>query len=178
MGELVDLVDADGKIQIEALPREQAFANRDPDLYVPIAVAVVFNGLDQVLLQQRAWLKPVDGGKLDFVCGVISSGELPIDTAARESEEETAVIPENLQLVESGINRYGHYRSLFVGRTESTGKTVEWPNHEVEWAGMVALGQITELKTGWGYRTVGDFEEHLDMAIMHSMLSPDSDTAQ
>jgi len=164
VSELVDLVDEYGQVQVVGLPREEACANANPDLYVPIAVAVVFNGLGQVLVQQRAKTKKVDGGALDFVCGIVSSGEHPETTAARESFEETTVAPSNIQLIAEGINVYRRYRYLFVGQTDREGLTVATPNDEVEWAALMNPGLARLMVRGGRYKSVGDFRTHLSLA--------------
>lgn len=163
-GEIVDLVDADGNVQVVGLPREEACANQDPDLYVPIAVAVVFNGLGQVLVQQRSHRKLVDGGKLDLVCGIVASGEDPQETAARETMEETLVQPVGLRQIAAGVNVYRRYRHLFIGHSDQSGRTVTEANEEVEWAQFMNPVSARLMALGPRYRAVGDFREHLDLA--------------
>lgn len=164
MSELVDLVDEYGQVQVVGLPRAEACANTDPDLYVPIAVAVVFNAMGHVLVQQRSASKIVDRKCLDFVCGIVSSGENPAATAARESCEETSVVPVNIELIAEGINVYRRYRYLFVGETDRQGMTVSSPNDEVEWAGLMDPRQAEDLVRSGLFKAVGDFHAHLTMA--------------
>lgn len=163
MTEYVDLVDERGEVQVPYLTREEAFANRGPNLFVPIAVGVIFDGLGRVVTQQRSRHKPVDKNKLDLVCGVVSSGEQPEVTIVRETEEEVEVTPTDIVLIAEGVNIYKRYRYLLVGQTiESANITV--PNHEVEWAAMKTPDEIRAFIRTGQYTPVGDLIEHLALA--------------
>lgn len=166
MSELVALVDSSGAARTPGLPRDEAFerAQSDPELYIPIAVAVIFNGIGWVLVQKRAGGK-VDAGKLDLVCGIVPAGEDPADTAVRESIEETNVEPFGVRGIHQGVITPENYRHLFVGYSDRSGRTVTEPNAEVEWVRFMHHVAATALAGIKGQKAVFGFKEHLGLAI-------------
>ncbi len=77
MGELIDLVDADGRVQVKDVERDDAVDYGD--LYMQIVIVVIFNGLGEVLVHQRASNDEVavEAGKVDVICGAVQAGENP-----------------------------------------------------------------------------------------------------
>lgn len=131
MSKFVDLVDKNGHVQKYAVPRNES---RDhDDLYMQIAIVVVFDGLGQVLVQKRATEPNI--GAIDHICGAVDTGESPDQAAVREAAEETGITPCNIRLVTQGINEYGRYRYLFVGGA-TEGEPAGDPR-EVQWVGYL-----------------------------------------
>lgn len=125
----IDLVDKHGQIIKQNIPRNRSRAY--PDLYAQVVIVVLFDRRGRVLVHKRKVTKTVNPGDIDFVCGMVDTGETPLEAAVRESIEETGLHPENLRLVHQSINSYRRYRYLFVGT--ATGKPQPTTDHEVEW---------------------------------------------
>lgn len=163
MPERVDLVDSAGVIQERAVLRCEA---DESGLYVPIIIAVVFNGLRQALVQQRAMPKKDNPGDYDHICGAIWSGETPKEAAWREADEETGVVPQNLQLVVHGVNVYRRYRYLYVGEADEE-PCIKNPN-EVMWTGYMDPDELHAKRSSGELTFVAGFFE--DMALAREAL--------
>ena len=105
MPEFVDLVDAAGRVVSRGVPRGDA--DTAAGVHLRIVIVVVCNLRGQVLVHRRAASKSVDPGRIDHVCGVVSSGETPDQAARREAREELGVTLDGLWDVEQGVNAYG-----------------------------------------------------------------------
>lgn len=162
MSELVDLADKDGQIQLHAVPLHEAKQYYSEGLYLQIAIAVIFDSFGRVLAQRRAQTKKSDKGKIDHACGVVSSGETPLETASREVTEETGLRARNLQLVDQRVNSYRRFRYLFVG--ESEGKPGPVDLQEVEWAKFLSPEDLCAKQASGDWEYVGEFFEDLELA--------------
>ena len=118
--ELVDLVDASGKIQKKGVARDEI--ERYPDLHLQIAIAVAFNSEGKVLVQRRALTKNTCPGDLDHTCGALKSGETPEAAIHREALEETGLTFYDLKMVDQNLNSYNRYRYLLVARADGEPK--------------------------------------------------------
>lgn len=141
MSELVDLVNRDGEIVRRAVERDDA--EQYDGLHMQIVIAVITNGLGQVLVHERAKTKGVNPGDIDHVCGGILSGESPEAAAVREAKEEVGIEPKNLKVVREGVNPYGRYCYLLRGESDEL-PPAELDAAEVTWA---AYYPIDELRT-------------------------------
>lgn len=160
--ELVDLVDEDGQIQLRAVPLHEAKQHYAEGLYLQIAIAVIFDSFGRVLAHRRAQTKKSDKGKIDHACGVVSSGETPLETANREVAEETGVSTRNLKLVDQRINSYRRFRYLLVG--EGAGKPEPIDLREVEWVKFLSPEDLRAKKASGEWEYVEEFFEDLELA--------------
>lgn len=136
MTELVNLVDHEGRLQRAHVPRDQIEIT--DQLHLEIVIAIVFDSMNRVLAQQRSWKKKSLRGYVDHAaCGAIisNSDKNPIAAAYRELREETGVKPDDLRIIDSRVNPYGHYRHLAVGRSDAP-PVITRP-HEVEQVGYL-----------------------------------------
>jgi 8-oxo-dGTP pyrophosphatase MutT (NUDIX family) len=138
--ELVDLVDADGRIQRKAVPRSRSRDFISEGLYAQIILCVVWGPGATLLVQRRAAHADPYPGALDHVCGMVSTGEDSDVTAAREAHEETSVTLNHLSLVGEGLNCYGRYQYLYRG--EATRPVGEITDDGVEWAAYLTEEEI------------------------------------
>lgn len=165
MGELVDLVDACGRTRVAAVPIEQAHEYYSAGLHLQIAIAVVLRGRE-LLVQQRAYRKRSDRGLIDHVCGVVSSGESPDQTAIRECLEETTIAIGGLSHIHAGVNSYGRYRHLFLAEapTHSNVNVLDLDLREVEWADFVEERELRDWQNHGPYGFVDEFFADLQAA--------------
>ena len=138
--ERVDLVDSQGVIQKSGVLRSET--ELYPELHLQIVIGVIVNSSGEVLVHKRSKHKSVNPGDIDLVCGAVMSGEKPADAMVREAEEETGLIPQNVELVLEGLNSYNRYRYLFSGTAEGT------PSTDVKNAEWVKFLPLDELKAG------------------------------
>ncbi len=131
MTEHTDLVDKTGTVRKVGVPRHTV--DNHPGLHMQIVIAIIFDPLGRVLVQQRALGKKVCPGSMDHVCGGVHSGETPEQAALREALEETGVSPKNLRVIEQGLNEYNRFRHLLRGESD-TEPSVSNPQ-EVMWVG-------------------------------------------
>lgn len=117
MTELVDLVDATGRIVARAVPRGGPHAR---GMYVQIVVVIIRDAAGRILVHRRSMAKDVSAGALDHACGAILSGETPEAAARREAREETGVEISELRPVHAGVNVNGRWRHLFAATTDDT----------------------------------------------------------
>jgi 8-oxo-dGTP pyrophosphatase MutT (NUDIX family) len=165
MGELIDLVNANGAIVQTGIEREHYKHNRHlyPDEYMQIAIVVVFNSFGQLLVHRRSTShKTVNPGDIDHICGTVQAGELAAEAAVREAIEETSVQPDNLQFVTAGINEYGRWRHLFVGTSDTT-PSISNPN-EVSWVGHMHLDELKQAHQAGELGVVDGFYSDVDLA--------------
>jgi len=159
--ELVDLVDKDGVIQKQKVPRHEA--DNYPNLYLQIVVAIIFNKAGEIVVEKRALAKSSEPGKIDNICGGVRHAETPKKTVMREAKEEAGVDPSKIILVEQGLNKYNRYRYLFTGMYEGGLGQVD-PN-EIEWVKFMSPKELREKEVTGEYEFVGDFFEDMDTAI-------------
>lgn len=158
MEELVDLVDSEGNIQKQSIPRDQV--NSFPDLHMQIVIAVIFDSNNRVLVHQRAKTKKVNPGDVDHVCGGVMTGETPEQAAFRETVEETGVEPSELRVIKQGVNQYNRYRYLLVGKADT--EPGEPDPNEAEW---VKFMSIEDLKNSKELTFVDEFFEETELAL-------------
>jgi len=159
--ELVDLVDASGKIQKSGIPRSEV--ELYPDLHMQIVIGVFLNKEGLLLVHQRSKTKKVNPGDIDHVCGGIISNETPIEAVIRESLEETGVKPINLKIVSQGINKYNRYRYLIAGESNEEPSQVD-PT-ETEWAKFIPLDELREKQQSGELTFVDEFFEETELAL-------------
>jgi 8-oxo-dGTP pyrophosphatase MutT (NUDIX family) len=162
MTELVDLVNVNGEIVERSVPRDDA-EHRD-GLHLQIVIAVIFNGLGQVLVHERAAIKRVNPGDVDHVCGGLWAGETPEQAAEREAQEEVGVIPNKLRIVRQGINPYNRYCYLMVGETDNNPGTKLDPR-EVAWAAWHYPDELVEANASGRFTFVDGFFEDIEIAL-------------
>lgn len=155
----IDLVNKQGVVIKKHVPKAQSRSY--PELYAQVVIVVLFDQKGRVLVHKRKATKTVNPGDIDFVCGMVDTGETPFEAAVRESIEETGLYPENLRLVHQGINSYHRYRYLFVGT--ATGKPQPTTDHEVEWVKF--LGREALVQPG---PVVDEF--YADLAAVEAFL--------
>jgi 8-oxo-dGTP pyrophosphatase MutT (NUDIX family) len=107
--------------------------------------------------------KSSEKGKIDHVCGSVISGETPEEAAIRESKEETGIDPNNVRIVDKGLNKYNRYRYLLVGKTDCLPGKFD-PN-EVEWVKFISLEKLRKDETSGEFKFVGEFFEDTEIAI-------------
>lgn len=159
--ELVDLVDANGVIKKQRVLRGEA--DLYPDLHLQIAIAVIFNKSGDILVQKRAMIKNSEPGKIDHVCGSLKTGETPEETAKREAMEETGIDPNEIRVIDQGLNNYNRYRYLLVGKTDCLPGQPD-PN-EVEWVDFISLDELKEKAISGEFEFVGEFFEDTEIAV-------------
>ena len=159
--ELTDLVDANGIIKKQGIPRNEI--DSYPDLHLQIAIAVIFNKSGEILVQKRAIAKSSEAGKIDHVCGSVISGETPEEAAIRESKEETGIDPNNVKVVDKGLNKYNRYRYLLVGESDS--QPGQFDLNEVEWVKFIPLEELEKKEASGEFEFVGEFFEDTEIAI-------------
>src|SRR5262245_26926655 len=92
MTEFVNLVDAEGRLQRQHVPRDSI--ETYDQLHLEIVIAVIFDSMNRVLSQQRSWKKKSLKGYVDHAaCGaMISTVDTdPVAAGQREIQEETGV---------------------------------------------------------------------------------------
>lgn len=137
--ELVDLVDAEGRVVLRAVPRHAG--EEHPDLYLQIVILIIFNSAGQVLVHRRAMTKRHNPGDIDVVCGAMCSEDVTPEVAAmREALEETGVAPSDVRIVRKGLNEYGHYRYLLVGTSDATPSVTD--TDEVMWVSYMEIEEL------------------------------------
>lgn len=159
--ELTDLVDVNGVIEKQGIPRNEI--DLYPDLHLQIAIAVIFNKSGEILVQKRAMIKSSEPGKIDHVCGSVMSGETPEEAAIRESKEETGISPNNVRVVDKGLNKYNRYRYLLIGESDSLPGKLDL--NEVEWVRSISPGELREKEASGEFVFVGEFFEDTEIAI-------------
>jgi len=162
MSELIDLVNRDGTVVKHSVVRDDA--ERYDGQYMQIVIAVITNGLGQVLVHERAKTKKVNPGDIDHVCGGILSGETPEDAVIREAKEEVGVIPKSLRIIRRGVNSYGRYCYLLHGVADELSPK-ELDASEVSWAGYVSVDDLRAKNDSGELTFVGGFFEDLDTAL-------------
>lgn len=161
MSELVDLVNASGEIVERGVTRDDT-EHRD-GLHLQIVIAVVFNGLGQVLVHERAATKKVNPGDIDHVCGGILAGETPERAAVREAEEEVGVTLANLRMVRKGVNSYNRYCYLLVGKSDQEPAAQLDPS-EVAWAAYYEPSELAAANESGKLSFVDGFFEDMELA--------------
>jgi len=159
--ELVDLVDASGKIQKKSVPRTEIEQN--PDLHLQIVIAVIFDDDGRVLAQKRALTKSTCPGDVDHVCGAIMAGETPETATARESLEETGLRIHDLKIVEQGVNSYKRFRYLLAGVAEGEPNSLD--PAEVEWVRFIPPEELKAKNQSGELTFVGEFFEDMELAL-------------
>lgn len=159
--ELTDLVDVNGVVKKQKIPRDEI--DLYSDLHLQIVIAVIFNKLGNILVQKRAMTKGSEPGKIDHVCGSIISGETPEEAARRESKEETGIIPKKVRILNRGLNKYNRYRYLSVGKSDETPKKLD--SNEVEWVEFISLEELQKKESSGEFKFVEEFFEDINIAI-------------
>jgi isopentenyldiphosphate isomerase len=159
--ELVDLVDANGVIQKQKVPRNEVDIHTD--LHLQIVVAIIFNKAGEIVVEKRALTKSSEPGKIDNICGGVRHAETPKKTVMREAKEEAGISPNQIMLVRQGLNKYNRYRYLFIGTYE--GKLGQVNPNEVEWVRFMSPKELREKEASREFEFVGDFFEDMDIAI-------------
>jgi len=159
--ELVDLVDASGKIQKTEVPRNET--EKYLDLHLQIAIAVAFNSEGKVLVQKRALTKSTCPGDLDHTCGALKSGETPMVAINREALEETGLVLSDLKVIDQRLNSYGRYRYLLVAK--ASGEPNGYDPEEVEWVRFILPEDLKNGKQSGELSFVGEFFEDMDLAL-------------
>lgn len=161
--ELVDLVDRNGVVKKQGIPRPDI--NLYPELYLQIIIGVIFDDLGRILVHKRASMKKVYPGYIDHVCGAVISGETPMQAMIREAVEETGIKPENLEIVTKGVNIYDRYRYLIIGETnKKPGKT---DTNEADWVSLIHPDELKDKQKSGEYKFVDEFFEDTKLAINH-----------
>lgn len=172
--EYVTLVNARGEPQ-ERIPRSEAKMRRSELLasgkYMPIVAVVVINGHGQVLVHRRGTAghtTNVGGGMLDHVYGGLPAGMDPELGATKECTEETGVAPDELRLVNGGLNANSFYRYLYVGRTSVTNEQLQeltlGTPEETTWVGFMPLEELHSRGRSGTEQFAGSFFEDLEAA--------------
>ncbi len=106
MSELIDVLDENGIKTGRVVTREEVHCE---GLWHQIAVVVVLDKDNRILLQQRSENKQTNPGKWDIAAaGHVDAGEDAITTAKRELEEEVGIEADNLQFLLS-YNKESRY---------------------------------------------------------------------
>ncbi len=158
--ELVDLVNERGEVVVRAIPRSKV--ENYPGLHLQIIIAVIVDDHGRALVHKRASTKSVNPGDIDFVCGGVSTGETPEQAAARESEEETGIQPNNLEIVMQSVNSYNRYRYLLKGKSN------DLPNvssEEAEWIRFLHPDDLLRCQESGEMTFVNEFFEDLKLAL-------------
>jgi 8-oxo-dGTP pyrophosphatase MutT (NUDIX family) len=159
--ELVDLVDHSGKIKKVGVPRHEA--DQHKDLCLQIAIAVIFDKSQRVLVERRALTKSTEPGLVDHVCGAISTGETPEQAIARESLEETGIIPKNIRVISKGLNVYNRYKYLLIGEAQDGAQIV--CSDESEWVRFMSTEDLKAKEISGELKFVKDFFENNELAL-------------
>lgn len=159
--ELVDLVDSKGRIQKRGIPRTEA--GMYSELYLQIAICVVFDDSGRILVHQRAKTKKINPGDIDHICGGIMSGETPEEAAMREALEETGIRPLNLKIVAHGINKYNCFRYLLAGKAGGEPATVN--PAEALWVRFMHVDELKAKQKSGEFTFVDEFFEDAELAI-------------
>lgn len=97
MAELIDVLNEDGAKTGRIVTRE--VVHRE-GLWHRIAVVVVLDGNNRILLQQRSERKQTNPGKWDVAAaGHVDAGEDALTTAVREMEEEVGITASDLEFL-------------------------------------------------------------------------------
>ncbi len=163
MAELIDLVNTNGEIVERGVSRNDA--ERREGLYMQIVIAVIFNGLGQILVHERAATKQVNPGDVDHVCGGLLVGETPNLAAAREAKEELGVTVNGLRIIQQGVNPYNRYCYLLVGRTDDSPGDAELDPSEVAWAACYKPDELVEASESGRFTFVDGFFEDMQLAL-------------
>jgi 8-oxo-dGTP pyrophosphatase MutT (NUDIX family) len=161
MSELIDLVNETGEIVRRDVPR--GYAEHHNDLHMQIIIAVVFNGLGQVLVHQRAATKKVNPGDIDHICGGLLAGESPKQAALREADEEVGVIINDIHIVSQGLNSYGRYRYLVAGKSDQE-PNIQPNSTEVAWARYCYPNELIEAGNLNKMGFVDEFFDDMELA--------------
>lgn len=164
--ELVDLVDSDGVIVKEGIPRNEI--DQFPNLHMQIVIAVIFNDKGEVLVHRRALTKSVNRGDVDHVCGGVIAGESLESAAIREGLEETGAISSQLRKLKQGVNQYNRFRTLFVGEANQIPEEVD--PKEAEWVKFMSVDELKAAKENGTLTFVHDFFDDLDTALEYRDL--------
>jgi 8-oxo-dGTP pyrophosphatase MutT (NUDIX family) len=162
MSELIDLVDDHGEVVRTGVLRDDAESY--DGLPMQIVIAVVMNGLGQVLVHQRATTKKVNGGDVDHACGGLLSGEIPEAGAYREAQEEGGVRLCDTKIIQAGVNSYGRYRFLLSAETENPPGT-DLDLREVAWAAYYYPDELCAKRDSGELTFVDGFFEDLDAVL-------------
>lgn len=162
MSELIDLVDATGKVARRGVERNDA--DRYEGLYMQIVVAVITNSLGEPLVHERSGTKTVSPNHVDHVCGGILSGETPEVAVMRESLEEVTVLPSNLRRVGEELNSYNRWRVLIAATCDDLPDTGRLNTDEVVWAGYKPVAALRAQQSTGEALFVDGFFEDLEMA--------------
>lgn len=112
----------------------------------PVAVAAIVNESDQVLMLWRHRFIP-DSWGWELPAGVVDVGETPIETAAREAEEETGWRPRDLQPLlqmhpAGGLSDCVHH-VFWTRQADHVGAATD--THESERIAWVPLKEVPDL---------------------------------
>lgn len=154
MSELVDLVDKSGRLVEVGVDR--ALAEKRTDAFMRIVVLVIVNRKGEVLYHQRHSSKRFESNKIDHVCGAVKSGETLEQAGIREALEEVGVMPTNLVVCHQGVNVYGYYRVLFIGKCDQF-PVVDPVAHEANFASYATIEELREMYSLGTYEFVDDF---------------------
>lgn len=101
MPELIDVLDENGVKTGRVVTREEVHRE---GLWHQIAVVVVLDGNDRILLQQRSSNKQTNPGKWDIAgAGHVDAGESSLTAAKREVEEEIGIVANDLDFLLSYV---------------------------------------------------------------------------
>lgn len=139
--ERVNLVNSSGEMRKANVLRHTA--DDHADLHMQIAIVVVLDEQNRVLVHRRALTKAVNPGDIDHICGAVMAEETPVQAAAREAAEEAGVELQAIRLIAEGVNEYGRYRYLFTARAH--GEPVVVDEREVAWVGFMHLDALRAL---------------------------------
>jgi 8-oxo-dGTP pyrophosphatase MutT (NUDIX family) len=159
--ELVDLVDSSGTIKKEKILRSEN--DNITGLHLQIVIGVIFHSNGKVLVHKRSKDKTVNPGDIDHVCGAIMSGETPERALIRESLEETGIAPDEIKIIDQGVNRYNRYRYLLAGR--SNDRPVLLNKDEVEWVDFIHPDELMRKQKSGEFTFVDEFFEEMSRAI-------------
>lgn len=165
MGEMVDLVDSSGHVQLQNINRDTVESY--DDLYLQIVIIVIFNSRGDLLVQKRSRNKSVDPGRIDHVAGGVKAGEKPVDAVLRETREEAGVAPKDLQLVLTNVNAYHCYRWLFVGTTDEE-PTLSEPD-DIDWVTWKSIEELVIKRDSGKWQFTDEFWE--EVAIVEKKVA-------
>lgn len=124
-------------------------ASVNPDLPIPISVAIVLDG-DRVLVGKRA-AEAALGGYAEFPGGKVEAGESPESAAIRECREETGLEVEVTKRLDSIEYQYDHAKvaiEFFLceladskDSTDSTKSRGQQPQCPFTWVPLNQLGE-------------------------------------
>ena len=159
--EHVDLVNRLGIIQVRNVPKNEI--EKYPDLYLQIIIAVILNKNGEILVQKRSLNKKTEPGFIDHICGAIISGETPEQAAEREGYEESHIKPNNLKIIDAGVNIYNRYRYLLIGMSNLTPQNGNI--NETEWVRFIPFNKLVEKHISGEWKFVDEFFEDTRKAI-------------